>query len=365
MYRTFITAFTRCFVMLTLISYSADGWAVRSTGCQDIDGAAFVNKSDVYYQEINNARYVWSAGETIRATWTNPTSPPDTARLMIGASAAPGTPANTTDFDNAVLGAGGTVILEHTLTQARTYVGSELDVQNGDVVLACKVLQTITFNQPANQTLQDGNTNLTASSDSGLTVNFASTTPDVCSMAGATMTPVATGTCTVSVSQAGDADYYPATSVARSFTITNADSDGDGINDGADNCPVVANADQLDTDSDGTGDACDTDDDGDGVNDGADNCPVVANADQLDTDSDGTGDACDTDDDDDTVLDSADNCPLVSNADQTDSDSDSMGDACDPEDAQKTIPVPTLQNFWLILGAMLIALQGGRRRRLQ
>ncbi len=222
MYRTFIIAFTRCFVMLTLIGYSADGWAVRSTGCQDIDGAAFVNKSDVYYQEINNARYVWSAGETIRATWTNPTSPPDTARLLIGASAAPGTPANTTDFDSAVLGAGGTVILEHTLTQARTYVGSELDVQNGDVVLACKVLQTITFNQPANQTLQDGNTNLVATSDSGLAVTFASTTPGVCGMAGATMTPVATGTCTVSVSQAGDADYYPATSVSRSFTITNA-----------------------------------------------------------------------------------------------------------------------------------------------
>ena len=195
---------------------------MRSTGCQDIDGAAFVNKSDVYYQEINNARYVWSAGETIRATWTNPTSPPDTARLLIGASAAPGTPANTTDFDSAVLGAGGTVILEHTLTQARTYVGSELDVQNGDVVLACKVLQTITFNQPANQTLQDGNTNLVATSDSGLAVTFASTTPGVCGMAGATMTPVATGTCTVSVSQAGDADYYPATSVSRSFTITNA-----------------------------------------------------------------------------------------------------------------------------------------------
>ena len=35
--------------------------------------------------------------------------------------------------------------------------------------------------------------------------------------------------------------------------------------DGSDNCPLIANADQLDTDSDGTGDACDTDGDGDGT----------------------------------------------------------------------------------------------------
>ena len=321
--------------------WAAEGWAVRSTGCQDIDGAAFVNKSDVYYQQINNARYVWSAGETIRATWTNPSNPPDTARLLIGSSAASGTPASTTDFDNAVLAAGGTVILEHTLTQARTYVGTELDVQNGDVVLACKVLQIITFNQPSNQTVQDGNTNLAASSDSGLAVTFASTTPGVCSMAGATMTPVATGTCTVSVSQAGDADYYPATSVSRSFAITNADSDGDGVNDGADNCPAAANADQLDTDSDGTGDACDTDDDGDGDNDGADNCPLIANADQLDTDSDGTGDACDTDDD------------------------SAPDDTFDLGNDHRAVPVPTVPSLWLLLGAILLALQGGLRRRLR
>ena len=37
---------------------------------------------------------------------------------------------------------------------------------------------------------------------------------------------------------------------------------------------LIANSDQLDTDSDGTGDACDTDDDGDGDNDGSDNCPL-------------------------------------------------------------------------------------------
>ena len=41
-------------------------------------------------------------------------------------------------------------------------------------------------------------------------------------MSGATMTPVAAGTCTVSVSQAGNDDYYAAASVSRSFTISNA-----------------------------------------------------------------------------------------------------------------------------------------------
>ncbi|HEX8131302.1 MAG TPA: thrombospondin type 3 repeat-containing protein [Pyrinomonadaceae bacterium] len=36
------------------------------------------------------------------------------------------------------------------------------------------------------------------------------------------------------------------------------DSDSDGIGDGYDNCPLVANAGQADTDGDGIGDACDT-----------------------------------------------------------------------------------------------------------
>jgi len=57
------------------------------------------------------------------------------------------------------------------------------------------------------------------------------------------------------------------------------DADGDGVWDGADNCPSVSNPTQTDSDSDGVGDVCD-------------NCPSTANPDQADSDGDGVGDDC-------------------------------------------------------------------------
>jgi imidazolonepropionase-like amidohydrolase len=99
---------------------------------------------------------------------------------------------------------------------------------------------------------------------------------------------------------------------------TASDQDGDGIPDELDNCPSVFNPvfgvpfplweDQPDTDLDGFGDVCDPcpfnegdvcegpdpdDSDGDGVSNDADNCPLDANPDQADADNDGKGDACD------------------------------------------------------------------------
>ena len=52
------------------------------------------------------------------------------------------------------------------------------------------------------------------------------------------------------------------------------DSDDDGVPDESDNCPNTFNSDQIDTDSDGAGNACDDDDDNDGVPDAMDDYPL-------------------------------------------------------------------------------------------
>jgi len=65
------------------------------------------------------------------------------------------------------------------------------------------------------------------------------------------------------------------------------DADGDALNHDEDNCTLVANVDQLDTDNDGMGDACDPDDDNDGL---ADTLEILIGTDPLlDADADGDG----------------------------------------------------------------------------
>lgn len=67
------------------------------------------------------------------------------------------------------------------------------------------------------------------------------------------------------------------------------DADGDGYNHDADNCPLVANANQLNTDGDSLGNACDTDDDNDGLADTLE-ATIGTNPLLTDTDSDGLSD---------------------------------------------------------------------------
>jgi hypothetical protein len=150
------------------------------------------------------------------------------------------------------------------------------------------------------------------------------------------------------------------------------DQDSDGLTDGSDNCPKVANPDQQDTDLDLIGDECDDDDDGDGVGDDWDDCTPGEtgwnSAPNTDHDSDGCRDESeDFDDDEDGIMDlydecqkgsigwtstiendenqdgcedidtdgdgfvdQLDKCPNVSD-DQSDLDGDGIGDACETD----------------------------------
>ena len=130
------------------------------------------------------------------------------------------------------------------------------------------------------------------------------------------------------------------------------DDDNDGLLDESDNCPLVKNVDQTDSDGDGNGDACDGDLDGDGfsppkdcddenpdtkpgadeVCDGVDNdCDDQIDEGFSDTDNDQIANCLDSDDDGDGVPDALDNCPLVQNADQADMDDDGLGNVCDSD----------------------------------
>ena len=78
--------------------------------------------------------------------------------------------------------------------------------------------QTVTFTPPASATI-DQPVTLTATASSWLPVTYTSSTQDVCTVSGATLTPTAAGPCTVVASQPGNAQYAPADSRTGSVPV--------------------------------------------------------------------------------------------------------------------------------------------------
>jgi hypothetical protein len=82
-----------------------------------------------------------------------------------------------------------------------------------------KANQTITFTKPSNMTFGDADQTLTASASSGLTVTIAASPAAVCSIASSKLHVVTAGTCTVTASQTGNANYNAATDVVYNDII--------------------------------------------------------------------------------------------------------------------------------------------------
>lgn len=139
----------------------------------------------------------------------------------------------------------------------------------------------------------------------------------------------ATVTLTVTDGQTGSA--------SSTFTVAVIvpDSDGDGLDDDLDNCPLTPNAGQENLDGDEFGDACDSDRDGDGIDNDTE-LSGGTNPDNADSDGDGIDDGADafpndnsesSDSDGDGVGDNADAFANNPNASQ-DSDGDGLPEDC-------------------------------------
>ena len=82
--------------------------------------------------------------------------------------------------------------------------------------------QTITFADPTDREFSTTPFTVTATSNSNLPVTLTSTTQDVCTVTSFEVSMLASGTCALTASQAGNTTYAAATDIEQSFTISAA-----------------------------------------------------------------------------------------------------------------------------------------------
>jgi hypothetical protein len=83
-----------------------------------------------------------------------------------------------------------------------------------------KATQTITFGALANKTFGDADFNVSATASSGLTVSFSAS--GNCTSSGNIVHLTGAGSCSITASQAGNANFNAATNVSQSFSIAKA-----------------------------------------------------------------------------------------------------------------------------------------------
>lgn len=85
-----------------------------------------------------------------------------------------------------------------------------------------KQTQRITVTSPGFQQIDATPAPLVATSDSGLAVSFASTTPEVCTVSGTTLTLVSRGSCAITATQEGNDNYEVAPAQSFQFVVGDA-----------------------------------------------------------------------------------------------------------------------------------------------
>ena len=122
---------------------------------------------------------------------------------------------------------GGTFLGWYTAASGGTQVTTSTDLSSllpsgpshATLYAHYRLPQTITFPIIGDQTFGAPDFALTATASSGLPVSYSAGPSSVCTVSGSTLHLVAAGSCTVFASQDGNAQYLPASAVARSFNV--------------------------------------------------------------------------------------------------------------------------------------------------
>lgn len=200
---------------VSVVAVDADGTCGQTTVPteQAISASFTLNKNPLpIFTSAANATFAVNAANTFTVVAPGATSFSVTGTFPAGMSAASlntmtgvlsGTPTATGTFPLTIsaTNANGTQMQAFTLT------------------VSGLASQSITFANPGTQVFSSTPVMLSASATSGLPVTLSSSTPFVCSVSGATLTMVSTGTCTVNANQAGNGSYSAAPQVSQSFGI--------------------------------------------------------------------------------------------------------------------------------------------------
>ena len=112
----------------------------------------------------------------------------------------------------------GTCVIDATQPGDTTFAAAPA-VQLPTAVSVVSESQSITFGPLPDRVVGTPPFSVSASASSGLPVTLSSLTPSVCSVAGTTVRPLATGTCSLEATQGGDANWQPAAPVTQSFEV--------------------------------------------------------------------------------------------------------------------------------------------------
>ena len=205
-------------------------FSVATDNLGGVEPAPAFAQTGVHYQP--------AIGQVQTIDFTQPASVPVGSSFTLSATASSGLPVTFSSQTATVCAVAGDVVTTvgagtcTVLARQAGDVGYWQPVSTTRSFTVQALAQTINFGTLGDRVLGSGNFGLSASATSNLPVQFASLTVSVCSVSGATVTLVATGTCQISATQPGDAVYAAAPSVVRSFAITPTGTVGGGGDDG-------------------------------------------------------------------------------------------------------------------------------------